>query len=135
MELPTPPAPPPTEVVTDLVFDFLGMAKPLVHLIREGDTFEDRGDHYYIRWNDVGEDALVFKTQLLQFGRRVRLVQKVDPNNAVQKVVADIKKKEAAAQNAVGQTNQNPVSAPSIPLPGLGTSVPSDLWDRSPLKR
>ena len=134
MEQLQPPAPPPLEVVTDLVFDFLGMAKPLVHLIREHDTFEDRGDHYYIRWNDVGEDALVFKTQLLQFARRVRLTQKVDPSNAVQQVVADIKKKEAAAQGAAGRSPAS-ASAPSVPLPGVGTSVPADLWDRSPLTR
>lgn len=132
-----PPAPPPSEVVTDLVFDFLGMAKPLVHLIREQDTFEDRGDHFYIAWAESGEDALVYKTQLLQFGRRVRLVQKVDPNNAVQKVVADIKKKEAAAQAAAGTVQGRNLPQAQAPAPQTSgpTVSPEDLWARSPLRR
>lgn len=124
------PSPPPTEVVTDLEFIFLGGTK-LVHTLREIDQFDEQGDHYYIRWADTGEDALIYKANLLQFGRRVRLVQKAD-QTAVQQVVNDIKRKEAAAQGAIGKAAPLPGV---IPLPGVGASVPEDLWARSPLTR
>ena len=127
----TRPTPPATEVVTDLEFIFLGGTK-LTHTLREQDTYEDKGDHLYLKWADTGEDALLYKTSLLQFGRRVRLVQQVD-QTAVQKVVREIKAKEARAQGAVGTAAQGTPAA--IPLPGVGTSVPADLWDRSPLRR
>lgn len=127
--LPTPE----TLVITDLEFIFLGAAKALVHTITETDFFEDRGDHYYIRWNDVGEDALLFKANLLQFGRRVRLVNK-GSKNAVQQVLEEIKAQEAKAQGSTGKSA--PVQGvAAVPLPGVGASVPADLWDRSPLKR
>ena len=128
------PVPPATEVVTDLEFIFLGGTK-LTHTLREQDSFEDRGDHFYLAWTDTGEDALLYKTQLLQFGRRVRLVQKAaEGQTAVQQVVASIKADEARKQGAIGKAA--PLQGPAaVPLPGVGTSVPSDLWDRSPLKR
>jgi hypothetical protein len=126
----------PTEVVTDLVFIFLGGTK-LVHVLREGDTYEDRGNEIYLRWADTGEDAILLKTNLLQLGRRVRAVQQVE-QTAVQKVVAEIKKAEARAQGAQGLAAAPPAAVPApaaIPLPGVGTAVLADLWDRSPIKR
>jgi hypothetical protein len=124
--------PPPTEVVTDLEFIFLGGTK-LVHTLRERDSFEDVGTYYLLQWADAGEQARIYKTSLLQEGRRVRLVQKVDPNNAVQQVVADIKKREAAAQGAVGRGQASTGAAP-VP-PSTTVSFPEDLWARSPLTR
>jgi hypothetical protein len=118
------------EVATDLEFIFLGGTK-LVHTLREQDIFEDRGDHFYFAWTDTGEDALLYKTNLLQFGRRVRQVVAVD-QTAVQKVVEDIKRREAASQGATGKA----VQAPGVKLQPSAVSVdPSSLWDRSPLKR
>jgi hypothetical protein len=132
LEHTTLPAPPAAEVVTDLEFIFLGGTK-LVHTLRERDQFEDRGDHYYLTWNDTGEDALLYKTSLLQFGRRVRLVQAVD-QTAVQKAIQDIKAKEAKAQGATGKAALALVPAPGSPTEA-GTGDPVSLWDRSPLKR
>jgi hypothetical protein len=131
LEHTTLPNPPATEVATDLEFIFLGGTK-LTHTLREQDSFEDRGDHYYLTWKDTGEDALLFKLQLLQFGRRVRLIQKVE-QTAVQQVVQAIKQKEAKDQGAT--VKAAPQSPATTPLPGVGASVPADLWDRSPLTR
>ena len=123
--------PPPTEVVTDLEFIFLGGTK-LTHTLREVDFVEDRGDHVYLKWADTGEDALLYKTNILQFGRRVRLVQQVD-QTAVQKVVREIKAKEARAQGALGTAA--PESRVAGSTPAAPAVVPEDLWTRSPLRR
>lgn len=119
-----------TEVITDLEFIFLGGTK-LTHTLRECDSYEERADEYVLSWKDTGEEATLRKTNLLQFGRRVRLVQQVE-QTAVAKVVADIKANEAKKQGAIGKAAPQPGL---VPLPGVGTSVPEDLWARSPIRR
>jgi hypothetical protein len=118
------------EVITDLEFIFLGGTK-LIHTLRESDHFEDNDGHYYLLWNDTGEDALIFKANLLQFGRRLRVETPVE-QTAVAKVVADIKKAEAAAQ---GATSRIGPLAPAAPIQPTGSVVPADLRARSPLTR
>lgn len=99
--------PPQTITLTDYEFIFLGGTK-LSHTLRPDDKFEDQGDHFRLTWVDVSEDALIYKGQLLQLGRRVRIVTTAE-QTAVQKVVADIKAREAKAQGAQGRT-QTPVA-------------------------
>lgn len=123
--------PPPSEVVTDLEFIFLGGTK-LVHTLREADTYEDRGHEIYLRWADTGEDATLPKASLLQLGRRVRLVSKVD-QSAVAKIVQEIKQKEAQAQGATSRSPTAPAAAGSTP--STSAVSPEDLWSRSPLTR
>lgn len=89
---------PESILVTDLEFIFLGGTK-LSHTIRPEDRFIENEHTYQIYYPNENEAATVYKTSLLQLGRRERKVSKVE-ETAVQKVVREIKEQEARAQGA-----------------------------------
>lgn len=97
---------PETITVTDYEFIFLGGTK-LSHTIRPDDKFEDLGDRYLLVWVDVAETAEIFKASLLQKGTRVRVINKVE-ETAVEKIVREIKDKEAKAQGVTAKAAPSP---------------------------
>lgn len=97
---------PDTITVTDYEFIFLGGTK-LSHTIGPEDTFVEVADRYLLSWKDVHETAEIFMTNILQKGTRVRKII-LTTETAVQKVVREIKAKEAAGQMAVGTASTAP---------------------------
>lgn len=90
---------PETILVTDYEFIFLGGTK-LSHTISPEDSFSELEDRYILAWPGVSEVAEVFKASLLQKGTRVRQVSAAGEESAVDRVVREIKEKEARAQGA-----------------------------------
>ncbi len=90
---------PATITVTDYEFIFLGGTK-LSHTISPEDSFNELEDRYILAWPGVSEVAEVFKANLLQKGTRVRQVSAAGEESAVDRVVREIKEKEARAQGA-----------------------------------
>jgi len=131
--------PPLSEVVTYLEFTYLGQAKPLTYVLREEDTYEDRGDHYYMSWADSTDEMRIFKHQLISFGTRIVAQAKTQQGQtAVEKVVEEIRRKEARAQGAQGQAAAPAKAAPfqaATPQPASAPIDPADLRARSPIGR
>jgi hypothetical protein len=131
-----------TEVVTYLEFTYLGQAKPLTYVLREEDTYEDRGDHYYMSWVDSTDEMRIFKGQLISFGSRIVAQAKVGQGQTavekvVEEIVEEIRQKEARAQGAQGKAAP-PAGAPfqaAKPQPAAAAVDPADLRARSPIGR
>lgn len=92
---------PETITVTDYEFIFLGGTK-LAHTIGPKDTFRELPDRYILAWVEVSETAEIFKTNILQKGTRVRVVSVTD-ETAVERIVREIREKEAKAQGVTAK--------------------------------
>lgn len=88
---------PETIKVTDLEFIFLGGTK-LSHTLGPDDKLVENESTYHLIWVSVNESATIFKTNILQLGRRERTVVMNGEETAVQKAVREIKAQEAARQ-------------------------------------